>query len=120
VFETRLGYDRPTHSIFFGGFGDDEVYQYDIDTGTTDTSRELHPEGYLNDIFCADRNGHLYAAGGSSGSSLFQYDIADDSWEEIVSYPEDHGNNGSCAVHEDGWLYMEPGSLSTLYRLPLH
>ena len=70
VYETRLAYDGPTHSIFFGGFADDEVYRYDIATGATDTSITLHPEGYLNDIFCGDRNGHIYAAGGREGPHL--------------------------------------------------
>ena len=120
TFETRMGYDRPTHSIYFGGFADDEVYRYDIATGTTDTTLARHPEGYLNDIFCSDRNGHLYAAGSSGGTSLWQYDIATDTWDTIPDYPEGHGNNGSCSVSLDGWLYMEPGSVSTIYKLPLY
>ena len=41
-----VAYDEPTHSIFFGGFADDEVYRYDIASGMTDTSIALHPEGY--------------------------------------------------------------------------
>ena len=120
VFETRLAYDEPTHSIFFGGFADDEVYRYDIATGVTDTSLERHPEGYLNDIFCGDRNGHIYAAGDSGGTSIWQYDIATDVWAEITPYPTDHGNNGSCSVSMDGWLYMEPLAVTTLYKLPLY
>lgn len=120
TFETRVGYDGPTNSIFFGGFADDEVYQYDIDADWTDTGLTRHPEGYLNDIFCSDRNGHLYAAGGSGGSSLWQYDIATDTWDLIPDYPTDHGNNGSCSVSMDGWLYMEPGDVSTIYKLPLY
>ena len=120
VYETRLAYDEPTHSIFFGGFADDEVYRYDIATGATDTTLSLHPEGFLNDIFCGDRNGHIYAAGSSGGTSIWQYDIATDVWSEITPYPTDHGNNGSCSVSMDGWLYMEPGSVTTLYKLPLY
>gem|GEM_PF-1611591 len=120
VYETRLAYDEPTHSIFFGGFSDDEVYRYDITTGLTVTSIALHPEGFLNDIFCGDRNGHIYAAGGSGGTSIWQYDIATDVWSEITPYPTDHGNNGSCSVSMDGWLYMEPLDVTTLYKLPLY
>ena len=120
VYETRLAYDEPTHSIFFGGFADDEVYRYDIATGATDTSLSVHPEGFLNDIFCGDRSGHIYAAGSSGGTSIWQYDIATDVWSEITPYPTDHGNNGSCSVSMDGWLYMEPGSVTTLYKLPLY
>ena len=120
TYETRLGYNRPNHSIYFGGFSDDEVYRYDIETGVTDTTLTRHPEGFLNDIFCSDRNGHIYAAGSSSGTSIWQYDIATDTWTPITDYPTDHGNNGSCSVSLDGWLYMEPGSVTTLYKLPLY
>jgi hypothetical protein len=114
-----VGYDRGTHSIYFGGFAAGYLYRYDITTGTT-TELATHPEGFLNDIFCSDRSGHIYAAGGSGGSTLWQYDIATDVWAEIPEYPTDHGNNGSCTVSEEGYLYMEPGDLSTLYRIPLY
>ena len=120
TYETRMGYNAPNNSIYFGGFADDEVYRYDIETGVTDTTLTVHPEGFLNDIFCSDRNGHIYAAGSSSGTSLWQYDIATDTWTTITDYPTDHGNNGSCSVSLDGWLYMEPGSLTTIYKLPLY
>jgi streptogramin lyase len=118
-FETRLGFDRATNSIFFGGFGDNIMHQYEIDTGVT-TRKADHPEDMLNDIFCSDRSGHIYAAGGSGGSSLYQYSVALDTWYPMVDFGIDHGNNGSCMVSDAGWLYMEPGDLSSLHRLPLY
>ncbi len=86
----------------------------------TDTTLTPHPESMLNDIYCSDRNGHIYAAGMSGGTTLWQYTISTDTWNPIPDYPEDHGNNGSCSVSLDGWLYMEPGSVSTIYKLPLY
>ena len=118
-YETRLGYDHPTHSIYFGGFGASNLQRYDITSGVT-TELTSHPESQLNDIFCSDRSGHLYAAGGSGGTTLWQYVIDTDSWREITPHPVDHGNNGSCTVSEEGYLYIEPGDLSTIYRLPLY
>jgi outer membrane protein assembly factor BamB len=119
MYETRVGYDALTHSIYFGGFGNDDVHRYDIATGVTTTLTPI-PESMLNDIFCADHWGHLYAAGNSSGTTIWQYDILADTWARIPDYPVDHGNNGSCSVHQSGWLYVEPGSLSTLYRIALY
>lgn len=118
LFETRVGYDEITHSIYFGGFSAPNLYRWDIATSTL-TALASHPEGMLNDIFCADHSGHIYAAGGSSGNTIWQYDIATNMWNRIVDLPADHGNNGSCSVHEDGWLYVEPGSLTQLHRIQL-
>ncbi|MBW2263116.1 MAG: hypothetical protein JRG91_14180 [Deltaproteobacteria bacterium] len=119
-FETRLGYDELTNSIYFGGFsGGGHLYRWDISTSTL-TALATHPEGALNDIFCADHWGHIYAAGGSSGTTIWQYDIATDAWARIPDWPISHGVNGSCSVHESGWLYMEPGSLSTVYKIELY
>ena len=119
-YEMRMGYDPGTHSIVFGGFAESIIYRYDIATGVTDTTLTPHPESMLNDIYCSDRNGHIYAAGMSGGTTLWQYTISTDTWNPIPDYPEDHGNNGSCSVSLDGWLYMEPGSVSTIYKLPLY
>jgi hypothetical protein len=118
TYETRLGWDRPSNSIFFGGFVQPILNRYDIASGTVRPVAP-HPEPYLNDIFCADRSGHLYSAGDGMGTTLWQYDIASNTWRRIPDYPADHGNNGSCSVHEDGWLYVEPGDSVTLYRLRL-
>jgi streptogramin lyase len=118
TYETRLGYDTPTHSIYFGGFGASALYRFDIATSRV-TTLMPHPEGQLNDIFCADHSGHLYAAGGSTGTTLWQYDIAGNSWRRIPDFPVDHGNNGTCAVLEDGYLHVEPGNLSIHRRLRL-
>ncbi len=69
TYETRLGYDGFTDSIYFGGYGAPNLYRLDIASGAV-TELTPIPESMLNDIFCADRSGHIYAAGGSSGSTL--------------------------------------------------
>jgi hypothetical protein len=119
TFETRLGFDRVANSIFFAGFQQPVMNRYALASGGISTTAP-HPEGSLNDIFCADRSGHIYAAGGSTGNTIWQYDTAADSWRRIPDFPVDHGNNGSCSVHEDGWLYVETGTTSAnVFRLRL-
>lgn len=120
TYETRLGYDELTHSIYFSGFNHASFYQFDIATSAV-TPRAANPEGGLNDIFCTDSCGHAYAAGGTSGTTMFRYDSATDSWTRIPDFPVDHGINGSCSVHEDGWLYVEDiaGGATDMYRISL-
>jgi hypothetical protein len=118
-YETRLGYDEPTHSIYYGGFGNNRLFRYDI-TAARQTELASHPEGMLNDIFCSDHSGHIYAAGSSSGTTIWQYTIATNTWRRIPDFPVDHGNNGSCGVLADGWLYMETGEGRGVYRIALY
>ncbi|MEC8424377.1 MAG: kelch repeat-containing protein, partial [Myxococcota bacterium] len=118
-YETRLAYDPGTRSIFYGAYDEPELYRYDIASKGSAAVSPI-PESQLNDIFCADRSGHIYAAGGSGGTTMFQYDIASDSWSAIPDLPTDHGNNGSCTVSADGWLYVGAGSNRTFYRVELY
>ncbi len=116
-YETRLGYDPISRAVYFGAFHVDAFYKFDIATGAV-SSVTAHPEGMLNDIFCSDNSGHIYAAGSSSGTTVWQYDIATDNWSAIPDLPSDHGNNHSCVVSDSGWLYM--GGSSGFYRLALY
>jgi outer membrane protein assembly factor BamB len=118
LFETRLAYDVGTRSLFIGAFGDSELYQHDLVSGTT-TARASIPESQLNDIFCSDRSGHIYAAGDSSGRTMFQYDIATDTWSSLPDLPIDHGNAGTCVVSTSGFLYVTDGNSAGFFRLPL-
>jgi hypothetical protein len=118
LFETRIAYDPGTNSLFMGAYETPQLYRHDLTTGATTLLAPI-PESQLNDIFCGDRSGHIYAAGATSGNTLFQYDIATDTWTRIPDYPVDHGNNGTCSVSENGYLYMSSGSGMDLYRLPL-
>ena len=116
-YETRMGYDPGTRAIYFGAFHYPNLYKFDIATGSISTMTP-HPESYLNDIFCSDRSGHIYAAGSYSGTTMWQYDVATDSWGSIPDLPEDHGNNYTCTVSDTGWLYVGVGS--NFYRLALY
>lgn len=119
LFETRLAYDATEDAVYFGGFAASALYRMDASTHTFSTKTSI-PEYMLNDIFCADNSGHLYAAGGSSGTSLWQYNMSTDAWAMITSFPVDHGNNGSCTVSGDGYLYMSDYDPNKFYSLPLY
>jgi hypothetical protein len=116
-YETRLAYDPGTRAVYFGAFHYGNIYKFDIATGAI-SAHTTHPESYLNDIYCSDRSGHIYSAGSSSGTTMWQYDIAADAWNSIPDFPVDHGNNWSCVVSDTGWLYV--GNGTAFYRLALY
>ena len=118
--ETRMAYDPTVDAVFYGDFTLGYIHRLDATTHAVTTMSAVNPEGWLNDIFCGDWSGHIYAAGGTSGTSLWQYDIAANTWSTITSFPIDHGNNGSCTVSPDGYLYMADAGTTTFYRLPLY
>ena len=120
LYETRMAYDPVSRAIFFGAFYLGDLYKYDLATGSL-TAMSDHPESFLNDIFCSDRSGHIYAAGGSSGKTMWQYDVATDTWSSIPDLPVDHGNNWTCTVSHEGYLYVGAGSSgSDFYRIELY
>lgn len=119
-FETRLGYDPIGRAIFFGSFSAANVYRFDLTTHAI-TQVQSHPEVALNDIFCSDRSGHIYAAGAFGGTTIWQYTIATNTWAQLPLFPIDHGNNGSCTVSETGYLYVGTGQSDLrLYRIALY
>jgi hypothetical protein len=118
LYETRIAYDPPTRSLFLGSFATPELYRYELDQARTTQVASI-PEPQLNDIFCGDRAGHIFAAGGISGTTMWRYDIATDTWDALPAFPVDHGNNGSCVVSDLGYLYVSPGGTGELARLPL-
>ena len=118
-YETRLAYDPATHAVYFGAFNYANLYKFDIASRSFSVKASI-PESQLNDIFCSDHSGHVYAAGGSGGTSIWKYTVATNSWATITSWTTDHGNNGSCTVSTDGYLYMSEGGSATFFRLPLY
>ncbi len=117
--ETRMGYDPGDNAIYFGAFGAPNLYRFDLATHAV-TTRASIPEPTLNDIFCSDRSGHIYAAGDSAGVTMWQYTIATNLWVRIPDFPLSHGNNGSCTVSvPDRALYVGTGESNVVYRITL-
>ncbi len=118
-YETRLAYDPTTRNLYFGAFFGASLYAYNLDSGAVSLATTI-PEVALNDIVCSDRSGHIYAAGDFSGSTFYQYTTATNTWRRIPDFPVDHGNNGSCTVSAEGWLYASAGAPGNLYRIALY
>jgi hypothetical protein len=117
--EPRMTWDSCAKKLFIApNFTTGTLYSYDPATKTTATLKS-HPDGFMNDVFCGDRSGHVYAAGASGGTDMWQYTTATDTWTSLPTMPADHGDNGACAVTEDGYLYTVPVSGGTLVRLQL-
>jgi hypothetical protein len=117
MFETRMGYDPGTRALYFGAYNEPDLHKFDLMTLEASTLTPI-PESQLNDIFCSDRCGHIYAAGDLTGTTMFQYDVATDTWSPIPDLPTDHGNNWTCTVSEEGYLYVGTDG-PKLYRIPL-
>ena len=119
-YETRMVFDPTVNAIFFGAYNTPEIHRFELNSlSMSPAVLSSIPEPQLNPIFCGDHSGHIYAAGGYFGNTMWQYEIATDSWTSLPDLPQDHGNNGSCTVSEEGYLYVGTGSLLRLFRLPL-
>jgi cysteine-rich repeat protein len=121
-FQTKMGYDPLGRAIFFGASDANLLYRFDL-TSKVVTQVASHPENQLGHIFCSDRSGHIYIAGDSAGTSIYQYDIATDTYTPLPPLPVDHGSSGTCVVSETGWLYVGTGDNgnngSYFYRIQL-
>jgi hypothetical protein len=118
LYETRISYDPISEALFFGAYNEDDLYRFDLNTQAVTIQTPI-PEASLSTIFCGDRSGHLYAGGGYFGKTMYQYTIATDTWTLLPNLTFDHGNNGSCSVSEEGYLYVGMGSLLRLQRITL-
>jgi hypothetical protein len=110
VYEPHVAWDVCSSKLYISpAYDTANLDSYDPATGAI-ASLASQPEGSMNDAFCGDRSGHLYAAGGTGGESTFwKYDIATNSWTRLPDLPFDEGNDGACTVTNDGWLYMTTG-----------
>jgi len=119
VYEPRISYDAGTRLLYIAPRYDDGVFvSVDPVTGVTSTLPS-HPRRHMNDVYCGDRSGSVYAAGASSGTEMWQYNIATRIWARIADLPFDHGNNGGCTITDSGFLYMTSGSGNQTARIQL-
>ncbi|MGH7280483.1 MAG: hypothetical protein ACRELY_03085, partial [Polyangiaceae bacterium] len=110
-YEARLEWDSATHLLYAApSYDATELDSIDLATGNVVLLSPI-PGSQMSDIFCADRNGHLYANGGDSTVTLYQYVIATDTWTLLSNNPPPFSgqNQGACTVTSDGWLYYTDG-----------
>lgn len=117
--EPRMTWDSCTKKLFIApGFASAPFFSFDPATSTKVTLAS-NPDGLVNDVFCGDRSGHVYAAGAVSGTQIWQYTTATNAWAKIPNLPIDHGFNGACTVTGDGYLYTTPSSAGAVNRIQL-
>jgi hypothetical protein len=118
--ESHSAWDVCSSKLYISAdFSTPNLDSYDPATGAV-TALAPIPESKMNDIFCGDRSGHLYAAGNSSGTTFWKYDIATNPWSQLPDLPFDQGNNGACGVSNDGWLYVTSGNNNSVARIQLN
>jgi len=120
--EARVAWDPTTNKLYIGpSFVGGAFYSFDIKTSTL-TTLAPHPESYMNDIFCSDHSGHIYAGGdpnSTPNSTMWQYTISTAAWAQIPNLPFDKGNDGACVVSADGWLYVTNAESTNFARILL-
>lgn len=71
----------------------------------------------MSDAFCSDRYGHIFTADSDGSSYAFWvYTAATDTWTSMPDLPYAHGNNSSCTVSADGWLYFSDNGQTNIVR----
>lgn len=129
VYEPRVAWDALARRLFIApGYDTPLLFSFDPETAVV-TQKKTVPNAAGNadgtgmgDPFCGDRSGHLYAAGDtgcSESSTVFQYDVATDTWRRLPDLPTSHGCDGACTVTDEGWLYFNDGEGGPLYRIHL-
>lgn len=105
----RAAWDSVSHLLFvMPNLNFTNLYSFDPATGAIRSLTAI-PSSPPDPIFCSDRSGHIYATAGVSGTSIYQYRIATDTWAAIPDMPFSHGQNGSCTVTDNGYLYVIDG-----------
>jgi hypothetical protein len=118
--EARMAWDSATHLLITApSYDGTELDSIDPATGTVTLLAPV-PGAQMSDIFCGDRNGHIYANGGDNTVTLYQYVIATNTWTLLSNNPPPFSgaNQGSCTVTSDGWLYYTDG-LGNIAKLQL-
>ena len=111
--EPRLAFDDSKNLLFIApNFQLPNLYSFNPATNAV-VGLANNPGGQMNDAFCADRQGHLYAGGTTNAAdpNFYTYDIASNAWKNMPALPFGHGNDGACTVMagDGGYLYMVQG-----------
>jgi hypothetical protein len=128
--EPHLTWDPVTKKIYvYTSYSNLYFYSFDPATGTVTSLTSISDPGTtgMNDVYCGDRSGHVYTAGGTNGcsggttpNSMWQYDTVAGTWKRLPDLPFDHGCNGACTVTDDGFLYVSNGYTKNLAKIPLY
>lgn len=116
--EPRIAWDSTSRLLYVAPyFAGGTFYSYDPSTSTT-TALPSIPDGSVSTAFCADRSGHIYAAGNWQYNQMWQYTIATTTWAQVAKPPFYNQMTAACTVSDSGWLYFSDGQ-GSLAKLQL-
>lgn len=117
--EPRIVFDSCDGLFYLTDYFTLPFYSYDPVTGTQKTLTPLPGSTEFQDGFCSDRSGHIFAV--TSGSTMYQYTIATDTWVAMPSGGVVGSATSACGIGADGYLYAtDPSVASTMFRIQLN
>lgn len=117
--EPRAAWDSQTKLVYLADYDNpDGFYAFNPVDGTFTALASLPDSAGMSDAFCSDRRGHIFTADGDGSSHAFwMYTAATDTWTSFPALPYEHGNNSSCTVSADGWLYFSDNGQTNIVRI---
>lgn len=116
--EPRIVYDSCSGLFYLAAYDTVGFYSYNPSTGTVTTLSSLPGGLTIQDGFCGDRSGHIFAV--TDGSNMYQYTISTGTWTEFPVGGLIGSDSSACGVGSDGYLYAsDPAASSTVYRIQL-
>jgi len=118
ISEPRITFDSCTGLLYLADYNHTGFFSWDPSTGTLTTLSSLPSSLRIQDGFCGDRSGHIFAA--TDGSNVYQYTIATGTWTALPAGGLIGNSNSACGIGSDGFLYAsDPDVTPTVYRIQL-
>ena len=120
ISEPRAAWDSQTKRVYLADYDEPTsgFYAFNPDDNSFTALAPLPEFLGMSDAFCSDRRGHIFTADGDGSSNAFwMYTAETDSWTSFPALPYAHGNNSSCTVSADGWLYFSDRYQTNIVRV---
>jgi hypothetical protein len=113
----RIAWDAPSARLYvMPSIVTPDLYSFVPATGAITTLAPM-PGTTSAPELCGDRTGSLYGTTNTPGDThMWRYDIPTNTWLSMPDLPFPHGQNGSCTVSDDGYLYLgaDPPALARI------
>jgi hypothetical protein len=117
--EPRIAWDSCSALFYVGTYSQTPFYSFNAATGVQTTLTSLPAGLTLQDGFCGDRSGHIFAV--TNSSLMYQYTISTGAWAALPSGGVVGSNNSACGVGANGFLYVtDPSESTAMYRIQLN
>jgi hypothetical protein len=117
--EPRIAWDSCSALFYAGTYSQAPFYSFNPATGVQTTLASIPGGLSLQDGFCGDRSGHIFAV--TNSSLMYQYTISTGAWAALPTGGVVGASNSACGVGADGFLYAtDPEASTAMYRIQLH